>query len=68
VAVNCWLWPTARLGLDGVTEMEVSTALVPTTVTVAVADARVTVMVVDPAETMVTRPAALTVATPAFVL
>jgi hypothetical protein len=70
VTVNCCVAPGASVGLAGVTAMEtrVGATLPPTTNTVAVAirpeAVCVATMVVLPAETPVTSPLALTVATP----
>ena len=70
VAVNCWVAPSAMLGLAGVTAMDDNVAEVVETVSVAVPLTPVTVavMVVDPAATPVARPAALIVATFVFAL
>jgi len=63
VAVNCWVAPTSRLGLDGVTPMEDRVAEITVNVTLAEKVSEVAVIVEVPAATAVAKPLPLTVAT-----
>jgi hypothetical protein len=62
VAVNCWVAPTDRLGLDGVTAMEDRVAEFTVTVVLPEIVPEVAVMVVTPVVRAVARPLLLTVA------
>ena len=62
-AANCWVLPTAMLGLAGVTEMEDRVAGVTAKVVLPEIVPEVAVMVAEPVDTAVARPPLLTVAT-----
>ena len=62
VAVNCWVAPTDRLGLDGVTAMDDRVAEFTVTVVLPEIVPEVAVMVVTPVVRAVARPLLLTVA------
>jgi len=63
VAVNCWVVPTARLGLAGVTAIDCKVATVTVRVVVPETLPRVAVMIEVPAATPVARPPVEIVAT-----
>jgi len=56
VAVNCWVFPAAMLGLAGVTDMDDKVAAVTVRVAVPVFPLKVAVMVAVPAATAAASP------------
>ena len=63
VAVNCWVFPAAMLGLAGVTDMDDKVAAVTVRVAVPVFPLKVAVMVAVPAATAAASPLPLIAAT-----